>query len=95
MKKVILRSKKDIKKTFKVVPGENENVEPGTYTVDFLLEILVNQMDLPADREIYEEDFKPFLKKIEIEFGKYKGNSIDEVYEQDKGYIAWLRDLNK
>ena len=94
MEQTILKSKKDIKKGFEVKQGENENVEAGMYTVDFLLEILVNQMDLSRedDRKIYEEDFKPFLQKIVIDFGKYKGMTIDKVYEKDYDYIKWLRD---
>ena len=31
-------------------------------------------------------------KDIEFRFGKHKGKTIDEVYQEDAGYLEWCLD---
>lgn len=33
-----------------------------------------------------------YPKKVKLTFGKYKGETVEEVYDMDQRYLHWLRD---
>lgn len=52
-------------------------------------------MDKPKVKSVPKTDIEQRAVKNKFSFGKYKGFSIMEIYNRDKGYLQWLMDSKK
>lgn len=64
------------------VKWANENAEHFFFNVDEIM-------------EEHKKNVKPFLPDDVLTFGKYKGQSIKEIAQKDKGYLMWLAQNNE
>ena len=72
--------------TFEILKSQIEKYSDIENNIDFLSEFTAQNKNVDfAGRIIYND------KKVEVfNFGKYKGQSVEEVFQKDPGYYGWM-----